>query len=258
MYSRKRDSGQIALILVLIMTVIGGAAVALSGRTTVETRVQQINIDSSQAQIAAESGLAQALKNSPNAALQGSLDSVTTFSVGHNPLSGNQVLYKSLSRGSTIEIFIAGYQGTVNGINFYWSPTGNDSSFTSRGLFITKVEQGNKLTDYGFCSTASCTNGFTPQSGSANGFSYSTGNIAFSPVTTTEFKVTALGGDIDLGFGVSGGGSLTAQLVDKPTTGTVIRGSEKIQYSFDYRQSVNKEVPEIFDYALFSGGSISQ
>ena len=57
---RRTDSGQIALILVLIMTVVGTAAISLAGRTVVETRVQEINVDSTQAMLAAEAGLEQA------------------------------------------------------------------------------------------------------------------------------------------------------------------------------------------------------
>jgi hypothetical protein len=264
MNSRKRDSGQIALILVLVMTVIASAAVALAGRTTVETRLQEVNVDSSQAQIAAESGLEQALKNSPNAPTSGTLDSTNgsvSYSVGNNVVSANETVYKGIRKGETVDIVLRGPNGNVTGnpsnITILWSPVGTDP--TPRAIYVTKVDP-TKITDYAFDTVGGTGTGFALAGAGSFGFTYS-GVVPLTvvPVTnlTTELKVTALGGDIDIGFRPDVG-TLAPQLVDRPVVGTVARGTEKVQYAIDYRQSVNTEVPEIFDYAMFSGTKIEQ
>ena len=38
-------SGQVALIMVLIMTVISAVAVSVASRSTVETRIQEMNVE---------------------------------------------------------------------------------------------------------------------------------------------------------------------------------------------------------------------
>ena len=252
---KKRDSGQIALILVLVMTVIAGATVALSGRTTVETRVQEINVDSSQAMLAAESGLEQALKNYPSAAVTGTLGPNSSFSVGDSVVAANQNIYKGIKRGETVEIFTTGQVG-VGSVNVYWSPVGTDT--TPRAIFVTEVRPTG-LKDYAFDTVGGAGTGFSVAGPGANGFTYSA-NIPID-VTTTEVRVTVLGGDSDVGF-TANAGSLPPQLRDKPVVGTVTRGTgakqEKVQYGIDYKQSINGEIPEVFEYALFSGKSISQ
>lgn len=259
MQLKNRDSGQVALILVLIMTVIGSAAVALSGRTTVETRVQEISIDSSQAQIAAESGLEQALRNAPTGPLAGDLNSNTRFKVGDTVLPAENSIYKGIKRGETVEIYLAG--ATATSVNVHWTPTGDDPSFVNRGLFVTDVRPTG-LIDYAFDTQGVAGSGFVDVaegSGSSYGFEYSA-NVPINP-TTTALRVTALGGDIDVGF-TPVAGSIPNQLRDKPSVGTVTYGvgpdEEKVQYGMDLRISINGEVPEVFEYALFSGQSISQ
>lgn len=256
MVSKRKNRGQVALILVLVMTVVAGTVVAISGRTSIETRLQAINLDSSQAMVAAESGLEQALRNQPSGAISGDLDANTSFTVGKNQLSSSQSVYKGVRRGETIELTISGSTGSPTAVNVYWSPVGTDTSFSSRALYISKLDAG-KLTDYAFNTDGS--DGFTKESGAAAGYAYSA-SIPIS-ATTTMIRVSVLGGDVDFGFSPNVG-TLATQLIQRPVVGTVKRGTgaglEKIQYGIDYQQSVSSELPEIFEYTLFSGGSISQ
>lgn len=257
MNKRRRNSGQVALILVLVMTVIASAAVALSARTTVETRVQEINVDSSQAMLAAQSGLEQSLKNGVTS---GSLDSTntTTFTAQDTALASNQTVYQGIKRGETVQIFGG---GTATMVTLMWRPVGADSTvvppFTSnsnRGIFVSVVDTSGKIQDYGYDNTGA--NGFGMADNSVvSGFTYSK-DIPLN-LSTAYLAVTVLGGDVDLGF-VPKVGTLPTQLNQKQVVGIVNRGNESVKYGLNYRQSLQGEVPEVFQYAMFSGQSISQ
>lgn len=251
----RRGSGQIALVLVLVMTVMASVVVALSARTTVETRVQEVNVDSSGAMLAAEAGLEQALKNAPTSSLTGTLDANTSFTATDQQLSSGQTVYQGIKRGDGVEITTTG--STATSINLVWQPVGSDPTFTDRAIFVTVTSTTGALSDHAFDTTG--TNGFTLAGGSIiPGFAYSANVII---TNSTSVDVTVLGGDVDLGFSPVGG-TVVSQLRQKQVVGTVTRGvggsSEIVKYGIDYRQSINDQVPEVFRYAVFSGQSISQ
>ncbi|HEX9007956.1 MAG TPA: hypothetical protein VF837_01725 [Patescibacteria group bacterium] len=256
----RSENGQIALILVLIMTVIATATVALSARTTVETRVQEINVDSSQAMLAAESGLEQALRNAPNANLTGTIDANTSFTATNQTVSTNQNAFQGIKRGETVEIFTTGSVAPTT-LTLLWQPVGNDPSFTPRGVFVSVYDSSGKITDYAYDTVGNASIGFgLADASGVPGYTYSK-DIPVT-ATTTKVDITALGGDIDLGVRANGW-TLPAQLNEKQVVGTVTRvgtgnTTETVKYGLDYRQSINGEVPEVFEYALFSGQSISQ
>ena len=248
----KRDSGQIALMLVLIMTVIGTAAISLAGRTVVETRVQEVNVDSSQAMLAAESGLERAL--APTPVLSGTVGTNATFNVTDQTTGTSYAIVGPFANGEIWEINLSGFSGQLN---LYW-----DSAPTSggaRGVYVSGVH-----------STGILDNAYAP-SGFGNGFttpdtgSYSLGGRNFTyrrlavPYTagSTVMRVMMLGGDTILGF-QAGTGTLTAQVRQLTSVGTVARGNESIKQGLGYYESVTDQVPGVFDFALYSGGDIVQ
>ena len=257
----RNNSGQIALVLVLVMTVIASAAVAISARTTVETRVQEINVDSSQAMLAAESGLEQVLKTAPTGNLSGNLDANTSFQATDLPVASGENIYQGLKRGETVEIITSGIVPAATGITLNWKHVGDDPSFTgNRGILVSVTNNTTGVvTDSAIVSLAPPPQGFIVAGASVEpGFTYAT-NI---DVTNSRLvTVMVLGGDIDLGFKPIGG-NLPSQIRAKQVVGAVTRGSgataETVKYGIDYRESVTSEVPEVFQYAVFSGESISQ
>ncbi|HEX9008285.1 MAG TPA: hypothetical protein VF837_03445, partial [Patescibacteria group bacterium] len=116
-------------------------------------------------------------------------------------------------------------------------------------------------TDYAYDTVGNASIGFgLADASGVPGYTYSK-DIPVT-ATTTKVDITALGGDIDLGVRANGW-TLPAQLNEKQVVGTVTRvgtgnTTETVKYGLDYRQSINGEVPEVFEYALFSGQSISQ
>ena len=249
-----RDSGQIALILVLIMTVVGAAAVSLAGRMVVETRVQEVNIDSSQAMLAAQAGLEQALRVAPTGPLTGGIDDNTTYSVTDETQGTNNAVIGPFKNGETWEINLSGFAGQLD---LYWdsSPTAGQA----RGIYVTAIDASgvvdNAYAPAGFGSGfTEITAGSYPLGG--RNFSFRMQNIPY-PAGSTAVRVTLLGGDTVLGFGAATG-ALTAQVRQKISTGTVTRGTETIKQGLGYYESIADQVPGVFGYALYSGSNIVQ
>ncbi len=264
MLKKRNDSGQIALILVLIMTVVGTAAISLAGRTVVETRVQEVNIDSSQAMLAAEAGLEQALKLSPAPLITGSLDANTAYSVTDQTTGTSNAIIGPFKNGEIWEINLTGFTGNLN---LYWdsSPTPGQA----RGLYISSINSSG-IEDVAYAGVPNPAAegtfpGFSFISPGANSlggsnFSYKTISVPYTAGSST-LRVMMLGGDTILGFEANGD-TLVEQVRIKTSTGTVTRGSgltaESTRQGLGYYESVTDQVPAVFDYALYSGTTIVQ
>ena len=253
----KNSSGLVALVLVLIMTIVGAAAVSLAGRTVVETRIQEVNIDSSQARLAAEAGLEQALKVAPTGSLEGSIDANTSYSVTDQTTGTSNSIIGPVKSGEIWEINLVGAVG--GSVNLYWesSPEGG----AVRGVYVSVVNPTG-ITDY-----AIAPNGFgqgfdsglisTNQSLSGKVFDNKV-SVSYVAGTSSAMRVMVLGGDTILGFQAGGGGSLTAQIRQKTAVGVVTRGTESVKQGLGYYESVTDQVPSVFGYALYSGTTIVQ
>jgi len=256
MNKKRFESGQIALVLVLVMTVVGAAAISLAGRATIETRIQEINVDSSQATLAAESGLETALKNNPtDAVVTGSMDSNTSYRVEDSAVGADYVTVSNLKNVDMMEINLVG--GTGTGVDLYWEsePAGNP-----RGLYV-QVVSPTGVVDYsigpaGFGAGFDATGLSLNQTLGTTNFDYSR-VVPFTAGSSTLMRVTVLGGETSLGFR-SNGGVLANQLRKKTSVGTVTRGTDTVKQGLEYYESITDEVPEVFNYTLFADGDIAQ
>ena len=252
---RRTDSGQIALILVLIMTVVGTAAISLAGRTVVETRVQEINVDSTQAMLAAEAGLEQALKVAPTGPYSGNIDANTTFDVADQVVGTDYAIIGPFKSGEMWEVNLTGATGSS--INLYWESSPDDGS--QRGLYVSVVDAAG-IADYpiapvGFASGFDNTINTNLTLG-GRVFDYERA-IPYVAGTSTAMRVMVLGGDTVLGFQAADG-SLTAQVRQKTAVGTVVRGNEATKQGLGYYESIADQVPGVFGFTLYSGTSIIQ
>ncbi len=256
MNKRNLESGQIALVLVLVMTVVGAAAISLAGRATIETRVQEINVDSSQAMLAAESGLEAALRNAPtDAVVTGSLDANTSYRVEDSAVGSDYVTLSNLKNVETVEINLVG--GTGTGIDLFWE---SDPAGIARGLYV-QVFSAAGVIDYsiapaGFGTGFDSSGIILNQTLGTTNFDYRR-TVPFTAGASTIMKVTVLGGESTLGYR-SNGGTLANQLRRKTSVGTVVRGTDTVKQGFEYQESITDEVPNVFNYTLFSSGSIVQ
>ncbi len=246
-----RSSGQVALVMVLIMTVVSAVVVSVAGRVTTETRIQQLSKESSDAFLTAQSGLEEAIsrQESLNTTLVGEDRSykVTLENKGQDGLLTDRV-----SSGSSIDIVLNG-SAALQGIKIYWKSTTSSPS----ALFVSKISD-NQIIDMAYDTTGE--NGFTrvTANGTLNGVEFTnvTDQISLDP-TIKRVRVSVYGGPAILGFQPIGD-ILPVQIVSYKSEGTVGVGSQTVRYGLNYEESRDKRTPEVFDYALFSFGSIIQ
>jgi Tfp pilus assembly protein PilX len=114
----KKDSGQIVLITLLVLTIATTVALSLIGRTTTDTSITSNIEDSSRAFSAAEAGIEQALKlgvgtNGPQVLTSG--DSAVTYDVSVATIGGAAGLYefpKKTLEGTTETVWLANHAAT--------------------------------------------------------------------------------------------------------------------------------------------------
>ena len=147
----RHSSGQVALVMVLIMTVVSAVVVSVAGRVTTETRVQQLSKDSSDAFLTAQSGLEEAVlkKESLTGAVGDNREyRVTLTNAGQEGLLTDPVL-----PGSSVDI-VLNASPLLQGVRVYWRPLTASAS----SLYISKSTD-DEIVDLAFNQTGE--NGFT-------------------------------------------------------------------------------------------------
>lgn len=248
---QSHHSGQVALVMVLIMTVVSAVVVSVAGRVTTETRIQQLSKDSSDAFLTAQSGLEEAVSR------QESLNTTTvgddrSYKVTLENKGQDGLLTDRISSGSSIDIVLNG-SASLQGVRIYWKSVTSSPS----ALFVSKISE-NQIVDLAYDTTGE--NGFTrvAAGGNLNGVEFTnvTNQIDLDP-SVERLRVSLYGGAAILGFQPIGD-TLPVQVVSYKSEATVGVGAETVRYGLNYEESRDKRSPEVFDYALFSYGSIIQ
>lgn len=249
-----KHSGQVALIMVLIMTVVSAVAVSLAGRSTVETRIQQMNVENTEALLTAQSGLEAAIAQ--NSALSGNLGTGKEYQVTLSDVGNTGISSDKINPGQGFEVNLDGATG-ITGIKVYWkaaTPSGDPA------IFISDVRDTQSV-DYAFDSTGS--NGFTKvvNGGSFDGTSYTYATpspINISLPNSKKLKITVLGSAAFLGIEPMGG-EFPLQFTNFRSVADVSTTEQNVvKYGIQYVESKTDQLPSVFDYVLFSGGSIVQ
>ena len=242
------DKGQVALVLVLIMTVVSALAVSLASWSTVDTRIQQAESQSVQALISAQTGLEQLIANpAPSIVAPDSSYVAQTSNTGSESFDAGRV-----ETGSTLELSLAGADPHLTGFSVYWGPDNANPSSTP-AIFISLVDSNGKITDtvYGYTSI----NGFIQAGDGSGGYAKSTGVISLSNIEKIRITILEAPALVKV---LPIGAFFPAQITTIKSVGSVDTGSNTVKYGLQYDESTNDTVPGIFDYALFSGGSIVQ
>ena len=254
----KKEKGQVALIMVLVMTVVAAMAVSLAARSTTGTKIQQTSVEADQAYLAAQAALEQALTSNqtiPTTTLFGGTNFQATMTKsGSAGLSiGNEVKV-----GETIEASTSG--ATASSVDIYWNPT---NAGDNPALLVSEFTD-SKIVEHAFDTSNSgihANNHFTyvTTGGSLQGVNYAyKTNVALSS-GTQALRITVLYAPAQIGFAGNGaGGLLPDQRVDVQAVGSVAVGTSVVQQGLQYSQSVSESVPSVFDYVLFSNGNIAQ
>lgn len=249
---KKNHSGQVALVMVLIMTVVSAVAVSVASRTTVETRIQEMNIESKEAILTAQAGLEEAI--SKNAEVTGTLAEGQQYEVTVSDTGINEITSEQIGAGETFEVDLLGASG-VSGVKVYWKSAVVGSL---PSIFISDVQTDQNV-DYGYDTQGA--NGFTrvTSGGSLSGVNYDYATPVPIGITasSTHLRITVLGAPAFLGIEPIGG-TLPPQTTEYRSIADLESGQAKVRYGIEYKESKTNQLPSIFDYALFSGGSIVQ
>jgi|WetSurMetagenome_2_1015567.scaffolds.fasta_scaffold14158_4 hypothetical protein len=242
------DKGQVALVLVLIMTVVSALAISLASRSTVDTKIQQTESQSVQALISAQTGLEQLIANPAASVVAPDSSYVAqTTNTGSESFDAGRV-----ETGNTLELSLVGADSKLTGFSIYWGPDVANPSSTP-AIFVSLIDSDGKISDaaYGYTSA----NGFIQAGNGSGGYAKSTGIISLNNVA--KLRITVLGAPALVKV-IPNGAYFPTQITSIKSVGSVDSGSNTVKYGLQYDESANDTVPGIFDYALFSGGGIIQ
>ena len=249
---KPNNSGQVALVMVLIMTVVSAVAVSIAGRSTVETRVQEMVAENREAVLTAQAGLEEAI--SLNASVSGSLNSGSLYDVSVVEGGSSNLSSGKINPGEVFEVNLIGSSG-VTDVNVYWKAA---VTGTTPAVFISDVRSDRKL-DYAYDGEG--INGFTrvTSGGTLSGVSYS--HVTPSPITISgsslSLRIAVLGAPAFLAVEPIGG-VFPPQSTNFKSVASLGSGDTSTKYGLEYVESKTSQLPTVFDYVLFSGGTIVQ
>lgn len=256
--NNQNHKGQVALVLVLVMTVVSALAVSLASRSTIDTRIQQTESESVQAILNAQTGLEQAIMN-PDVTT-GTISDNTTYTASIASEGSSNLVVSRVEVGGTVELNLTGADFVnLNGFRVDWSPdVGNPGGHPA--LFVSVVMNTGSIQDYAYDYTAD--NGFTAAYSGSDGYEFSTDNIGLSSgvigVRITVLRTAAKIRVVPLGTSAVFPPQVkSVKSVGKTGSGQGVTGST-VKYGLQYDESLNDTVPAVFEYALFSNGTIIQ
>lgn len=140
-----RQSGQILLISLLVISIAATVVLAIIGRTTTDVAMTNQLAESSKAFSAAEAGIEQALKTGLNSGLQ-TLSSGTTYQATINNIGGATGIYQypgTLSPDQEATIWLVNHDsnGTLNEVPTYVFPS-IDVCWTGGGVTTPAITVG--------------------------------------------------------------------------------------------------------------------
>ncbi len=246
----KTHKGQVALVMVLIMTVVSAVVVSVAGRATTETRLQRLSQESAAAFLTAQSGLEDAL--SAQSGVSNTIDADKSYTVVLENKGQEGLLTERVAAGTSMDI-VLNASALLQGIRIYWRSVSSSPS----AVFVSKLSD-TAIVDVGYDTLGA--NGFTRVStgGTLSNveFPYVTPQIDLD-ASIERVRITVFGESAFLGIEPIGD-LLPIQTIQYRSEASVGSGNEKVKYGLLYEESKDKRTPEVFDYALFSFGSIIQ
>ena len=255
----KKDSGQVALIVLLVMVVMLTLGVSIAQRGVADVRISQQEEDSARAFQAAETGVEQALSTLSGG--EGSFGEDTSYEVtvaqgGASGFTSGQ----AVTAGETLIVNLEGASVNLTGFDIYFIEKGRDDCDTSpaavEASVVYKPGSDMRVRREGF-DVVSRGNSFDV---------VSKGSYSFEGKTfCAKATVSLTGNDIELRVK-----PLYSQAVigvdPRPDTATVTNDqflevdsvgqtTGGVTRAVTVRRGL-PQLPPIFDYVLFSGGGI--
>ena len=247
-------SGQVALIMVLIMTVISAVAVSVASRSTVETRIQEMNVENTEALLTAQAGLEESIaKNLP---VSGNFGEGRQYQVTVGEVGSTGISTEKINPGEVFEVNLESALG-VTGLKIYWKPviTGG-----APALFISDV-RSDQIIDYAYDTDG--TGGFTRavSGGALDGVNYNyspPSPLSVSAGDSRLLRITVLGAAAFVGIEPIGGLLPPQSTTFRSVADVSSTAQSVVKYGIEYHESITDQLPSVFDYVLFSGGTINQ
>lgn len=247
---KKEHKGQVALVMVLIMTVVSTLAVSLASRSTVDTKIQQSESEGVQALLFAQTGLEQLIMD-PSGSTAGQMGA--DYYAEKSDIGKSSVDLGSMDIGSTVEINLQPANAALTSFIVYWGPD-NDNPGNKPAVFISVITSSGNITDYAYDYDG--LNGFVVATDGSGGYAKKTPNIALN-TDVVKVRISVLGSPALLRI-LPVGAEFPSQIKSIKSTGSVQSGDKTVKYGLQYDESAADSIPSVFDYALFSGGSIVQ
>jgi len=242
----KVHRGQVALVMVLIMTVVSAIVVSVASKTTNETRNQRLSTESNDAFMMAQSGLEDALTKKTNVTYDNGEKSYSVEIINNGQ---DGLVTEKINSGTSVDLVLNG-SALLSSLKIYW----RSASSLPSSILITKISD-NVFSDFAFDTLEVF--GFTKFSVSdLADFPYSTSNIPLDS-NVDRVRITVFGDAVFMNI-VPTGDVLPIQTSSYKSIATIGGGDESVRYGLLYEESLNAKTPEVFDYALFSYGSIIQ
>jgi Tfp pilus assembly protein PilX len=255
----RAQSGQIGLIVLLIMVVLLTMGLSIAAQTTQELFLSSQTSDSARVFNAAEAGIEQALSTDLDFAqqvLEGEVTSIPNTDVNYS-ISKINTLQTRLFEGITVMVDVT---GVVNGqaIRIDWSRDGDCNTQDPASLLVSVYSQNAGVTSMRQFALGACnrSDGFTLASTltPAQNNLYRRYDLALN--TNDLFvRIKPVYNDTDIRVTGHQGFTLPTQYYN-------IRSEARSQTGQETRiVEVNQTLPtapSIFDYALYSGGSLNK
>lgn len=252
------QSGQVAVVVLLIMVVLLTIGLSLATRTTQELFLSDQQSESARVFNAAESGIEQAL--SEVAVGQGTL-TIDGVTVAYN-VTGSSTLNTRVPEGASVHIDLTGYN---NNITIQWATEADCANRASLVAHVFYSDAGTIRTKVipfrPSCSTHQADNFFNGTNiNPANPFRHQYIITASNPVTHSSLPPNALFMRIkpvyaDVDLRVSGGNTFPTQHHIVSSTASYAEGGEQRKIEVSRTLPTG---PAYMDYALYSGGAITQ
>ena len=224
----------------------------MASRSTVDTRIQETETKSVQALIQAQTGLEQMMLNPMTTTINDATYTANKTDEGMSSFSTGLV-----SPGTTIDLNIEGADfGTLTGFGVYWKRDVDTTSGTP-SILISMTSTSGVVIDYAYDYNG--VNGFVAGlDGSTEGYEKRTPKINLSS-NISKVRISVLGAAALMKIvPLEAGALFPTQIKSVKAVGLVDSDANSVKYGLQYDESATDAVPSVFDYALFSGGSIIQ
>ena len=266
--TKKGETGQVALILVLAATVAGTLVMSLADRSTRSLRTQTLDTEKYKALKGAESGVEKALL-SQNSIEQSDIAEGVTYNADYVSEGANGMASELIEPGDVFDVLVEGSEISLNNVRIYFSSESSVAAIKVSDYRVDGSVDEYVVYSYGFDSDSNraLTNNFSdPVDGT--GFTFEdlffesrsvvnvNADIATGPATRllrimvlyqpSKIGVEPLGGDLpDQQIKISSVGSYS------------VSNETSVKKRLELKKEMEK-IPPVFDKALYSRSKLIQ